>query len=206
MVFRSIQSLVMNSTEFQQGLYTYINAIHPCSRETLLELTERFTLFEARKGQLLTSKGDVENYMYFVLDGFQRVYYSDGNNKEATLYISSPLKLTGVADSFLLQTPSQYFLECITKSRFFRIRYDALNQLCTTNREIELLRTKLLVKTISSSLERITELHCFSSKERVKSFCSKSPRLVFTVPHKYVANYLSIDPTNYSKIWNSELL
>lgn len=196
----------MIPTEFQHQLREFIHSMHPCSPETLDEIFAKFTPYEAQRGQLLTSKGEVEHYMYFIVDGYQRVYFHDGENKEATLYLSSPMRLTGVADSFLLQSPSRYFLECITRSRFYRIRYEDLEGLCAKYKEIEHLKTQLLVRTISSSLERITELHCYSSKERVRSLCTKSPALVSTIPHKYVANYLSIDPTNYSKIWNSVIL
>src|SRR5690606_24095175 len=47
------------------------------------------------------------------------------------------------------------------------------------------------------------ELHSMTIEERYKSFCQRSSHLLQLVPHKYIASYLGIDPTNFSKLFNT---
>jgi hypothetical protein len=46
------------------------------------------------------------------------------------------------------------------------------------------------------------DLRALSIEDRYKNFCRKSPDLLHLVPHKYIASYLGIDPTNFSKLFN----
>ena len=67
---------------------------------------------------LLTVEGTTEKYLYFVLEGVQRAYSVSNEGREATLVFTYPYSFSGVADSFLLQQPSRYFLETLTPSVF----------------------------------------------------------------------------------------
>jgi hypothetical protein len=40
-------------------------------------------------------------------------------------------------------------------------------------------------------------------EERYKDFMKTSPQLINQIPHKEIANYLKIDPTNFSKLLNT---
>jgi hypothetical protein len=40
-------------------------------------------------------------------------------------------------------------------------------------------------------------------EERYKAFCRRSAHLLQRVPHKYIASYLGIDATNFSKLYNT---
>jgi hypothetical protein len=51
-------------------------------------------------------------------------------------------------------------------------------------------------------LQRLAELQCFSSEEKFRSLLQRSPHILQLVPHKYLANYLGIDATNFSKFIN----
>jgi hypothetical protein len=47
------------------------------------------------------------------------------------------------------------------------------------------------------------ELQCFSSEEKFKALLRRSPHILGLVPHKYLADYLGINATNFSKLLNS---
>ena len=51
-------------------------------------------------------------------------------------------------------------------------------------------------------LERLVELQCFSAEEKFRKLLRRSPHLLQLVPHKYLANYLGMDATNFSKLIN----
>ncbi len=55
--------------------------------------------FSARRKTPITVAGEVENYLYFVVEGVQRVYYFDDQNREATLVFTYATSFGGVLDS-----------------------------------------------------------------------------------------------------------
>jgi hypothetical protein len=46
-------------------------------------------------------------------------------------------------------------------------------------------------------------LHSLSIEDRYRIFTQRSAFLLQLVPHKYIASYLHIDPTNFSKLFNT---
>ena len=67
---------------------------------------------------------------------------------------------------------------------------------------VEQLIQKGLVQALSGVLERLVEVQSFSSEERFLKLLKRSPHILQLIPHKYLANYLGIDPTNFSKLIN----
>ncbi len=161
-----------------------------------------FIIFEARRKDLLTTPGEVERYLYFVVEGVQRVYYLDDQDREATLVFTYAPSFGGVIDAMVLGQPAKFGYETLTPSVFLRAPY----------REIEKLRTEIpaldhmfqtgVMQALSGILDRLAEVQCFSSEDRFRSLMSRSPHLLRLIPHKYIANYLGIDPTNFSKLIN----
>jgi hypothetical protein len=49
-------------------------------------------------------------------------------------------------------------------------------------------------------LERMVEIQCFTAEEKFKALLKRSPHILNLIPHKYIANYLCIDATNFSKL------
>lgn len=156
-----------------------------------------------KRKTIITQKGQVERYLYFVTEGVQRVYYDDEQDREATLIFSYPYSFTGVLDSFMLQTPSRYTFETLTNSVLLKTSYQQFQEITEQYPEINLFVNKAMNHVTSGLLERITELQCFSSEEKFRQLLLRSPHILQHVPHKYLANYLGIDPTNFSKLINN---
>jgi hypothetical protein len=49
-------------------------------------------------------------------------------------------------------------------------------------------------------IERQIELTCFSAEEKFKTLLHRSPHVLQLIPHKYLASYLGIDPSTFSKL------
>jgi hypothetical protein len=61
---------------------------------------------------------------------------------------------------------------------------------------------KGLSGVISGLEERLVEVQSFSSEEKFRALLKRSPHILQLVPHKYLASYLGIDATNFSKLIN----
>lgn len=157
---------------------------------------------EAKRKEILTVAGDTEKYLYFVNEGVQRVFYLDETGREATIVFTYAPSFGGVIDSFMMQRNSLYNYETLTPSRFLRTTYDELHQLMKQHESIESMILQGITQAMSGILERLVELQCYSSEEKFRKLLLRSPHILQLVPHKYLANYLGIDATNFSKLMN----
>jgi CRP-like cAMP-binding protein len=181
-------------------LKTFISKMHPLTVKELEAFTANWQPLTVKRKTMLTAAGETERYLYFVIEGVQRAFYLGDENKEATIVFTYPPSFSGVADSFLTQTPSLYFLETITASRFLRISYDEVQQLIKIHPSIQQLFFKATAFALKGALERHIELQCYTNEEKFKTLLKRSPHILNLVPHKYLASYLGMDATNFSKL------
>lgn len=183
-------------------LQNLVNHIHPLPAKEWALFSGAWQPYTASRRELITASGTTEKYLYFVLEGVQRVYYFDEAEREATIVFSYPPSFGGVLDSFLLQKPSAYSFEALTPSTFLRAPFAAIDSLMQEYHSINTLIRKGVCGILPGLLERLVELQCFSSEEKFRRLLKRSPHILQWVPHKYLANYLGINPTNFSKLMN----
>ncbi|GAB3011730.1 Crp/Fnr family transcriptional regulator [Spirosoma pulveris] len=184
-------------------LKALVQGIHPLVEQDLDDFISIWQPFIASRKQQLTLAGQTENYLYFVVDGVQRVYYLDQQDREATLVFSYPPSFGGVVDSFLLQQPSRYYYETLTPSNFLRATFSSLQTVMQRRPAVETMIRLGITHAMSGVLERLVEIQCFSSTDKFRTLLQRSPHILQLVPHKYLANYIGVDPTNFSKLINS---
>ena len=180
-----------------------VTAIQPLSETEWNTFSSIWTECSAKRKEQLTVIGEREKYLYFVIEGIQRVYYFDDQNREATLVFTYAPSFGGVLDSLMMQQPSKYYYETLTPSKFLRTPAQELHALIDRYPSIEKLIRKGITASLSGLLERLVELQCFTSEERFRKLLERSPHILQLIPHKYLANYIGIDATNFSKLINS---
>jgi hypothetical protein len=183
-------------------LRQFITAIKPLSEAAWEDFAAIWQPFEARRKTLLTAAGAIEKHLYFVTDGVQRAFYIHGD-KDATLVFTYPFSFSGVADSFLTGNPSRYYLETLTTSSFLRTTSTQLQPLIDKHRDLERCIFRATAFALEGVLQRQIEMQCFSAEEKFKALLHRSPHVLRLIPHKYLASYLAIDPTTFSKLLGS---
>lgn len=181
-------------------LANFITGLHPLKEEELADFVSSFQPFSCKRKTILTAVGETERYLYFVLEGVQRSYYVGKDKEEATIVFTYAHSFSGVADSFLTQTPSLYFLETLTTSSFLRTSYKQVEALMLKYPNIQALILKATAFALKGVLERQVELQCFSAEEKFRKLLSRSPQVLNLIPHKYLASYLGIDASTFSKL------
>ena len=155
-----------------------------------------------KKGDLITVPGQIQRNLYFVNSGVQMSYYQDDGKIYALVFMYAP-RLCAIPDSFSFQTPSKYHLTCLTDSELSYISFDELQGLVNQSQSIERLFRKMTEAMLGEMIDLHIEMRALTIEERYRSFCRKNPHLLHLVPHKYLASYLGIDPTNFSKLFNN---
>lgn len=178
------------------------DAVQPLSTAAWADFAAIWEPYTAKRKEVITTQGSTEKYLYFVTEGVQRIYYFDEQGREATIIFTYAPSFGGVLDSLLMQQPSKYYCEALTASTFIRAKNSDLQRLMLQHKEIETLIRQGVTASLSGVLERLVELQCFSSEEKFRKLLQRSPHILQMVPHKYLANYLGIDATNFSKLIN----
>jgi CRP-like cAMP-binding protein len=179
----------------------YLSQIWPdLPTEVLADLSAVFHKHTAKRKTVLTTEGEVEKYLYLVLEGVQRAYAIGADGREATLVFTYAPSFSGVADSFLLQKPSRYWFETLTPSVFFRTSFADFDAILQKHPLLERKLRIALSETLEGILVRQIELQSFTAEQRFRVLMARSPHLLQLVPHKYIANYLGMDATNFSKL------
>lgn len=159
--------------------------------------------YNCKRKTVLTAAGETERYLYFVIDGVQRSYYVEESGKEATIVFTYPPSFSGVADSFLTQTPSFYFFETLTASSFLRTTHTQLAALMQQYPQIQAMVLKATAFALKGVLQRQIDIQCYTAEEKFKALLGRSPHLLQIIPHKYLAQYVGMDAATFSKLLNT---
>lgn len=183
-----------------QQLQQFIWPIHALKADEMESFLSIWEPHGCKRKEVLTAPGQTERYLYFVLEGVQRCYCFTPGGAEATIVFTYPPSFSGVADSFLTQTPSLYTLEALTASRFLRTTYLQLDRLTRQYPNIQTLLLKATAFVLKGVLERQVELQYYSAEEKFRTLLRRSPHVLNLIPHKYLSSYLGIDPATFSKL------
>ncbi len=167
------------------------------------EFMQAWDIIEVHRKVVLTPIGGYERYLYFVLEGVQRVYAVDDEGRESTLAFMYPYSFAGVADAFLLKKKARYAFETITPSKFLRMSHTRLEVLLQRYPIVQETMLHLTAMALEGVLSRQIELQSLTSEQKFRVLMARSPHLLTLVPHKYIASYLGMDATNFSKFMNA---
>jgi CRP-like cAMP-binding protein len=181
--------------------YDYFRQFHDISPADFKLLTGKLKSRSCSKGEFLVVPGQIQKELFFVKSGVQMSYF-DANDKIHVIAFTYSPNLCAIPESFSFQTPSKYFLSCLTDSELEYITFPELRTLFDQCQQIERLFRRITEAVLAGVIDRHTHLHSMTIEERFTTFCRRSPHLLQLVPHKYIASYLSIDATNFSKLFN----
>jgi CRP-like cAMP-binding protein len=186
-----------------EALRKTIQAIYPLPPEDWEVFSGSWKVKTMNRKQVITVAGQQENNLYFVTSGVQRVFYLDEQGREATILFTYAPSFGGVINSLLLRQPSKYYYETLSNSSFLQLSFQQLETIMKSRPSVEAFIRKALSISLSGLLERIVDLQCLGSEEKFRKLLQRSPHILQLVPHKYLASYLGMDATNFSKLLNS---
>jgi CRP-like cAMP-binding protein len=181
-----------------------VDAVYQLPDEDWIAFSDCWFKISVGKNQTLTVAGNIEAYLYFVVEGVQRIFFlDDKKDREATLIFTYSPSFGGVIDSLLSQQPSRYYYETLSPSVLLVIPQDKFLALTNKSPALNKFVTKALTISLSGVLEGMMERQLFTSEEKFRKLLQRSPHILQLVPQKYLANYIGIDATNFSKLMNT---
>ena len=181
--------------------HDYLKQFYPIDTASYDLLKTKLRPKAFRKGDFIIVPGQIQRELYFINNGVQ-MSYSEHEGKPTVIAFTYPPNLCAIPESFSFQVPSKCFLTCLTDSEMEYITYAELMELFDKSQQVERLFMRTTEAVLAGMINRHMELHSLTIEERYRIFCKRSPHLLQLVPHKFIASYLGISPTNFSKLYN----
>ncbi|NAW51911.1 cyclic nucleotide-binding domain-containing protein [Elizabethkingia argentiflava] len=175
--------------------------------DSIIQLTdEEFSYYlsklsykEYKKGEIITKKGSIENYAYYVQKGIVRRFIDKGEG-DLTFYFSFEHDFVCAYDSFITQTPCRYMLQALENTSVMRMSWQDVQDLYRQSLKWERIGRILNEKAYLERAEREFSLLAQSPQERYESLFQQNREVIKRVPLKYIASYIGITPQALSRI------
>jgi len=177
----------------------FLNSIVPFPDNDWALFNKRLTYKEFEKNELLLRAGEVENFMYFLVDGVTRIFQLK-NDAEYTLRFNFPITAFNSYASFITQTPSIINVEAITDVKVLRISYNDMQSLYNDSKMAERLGRRLIELLYVQREIKELQMHSKTAEDYYCELLEANDSLVQHIPQKYLASYLGITPESLSRI------
>ena len=160
---------------------------------------------QLKKKELILQESKVCKNWYFVEKGCLRMYFI---NKKGVEQISQ-FALDGwwISDyqSFINQSPSDYYIQAIEESRIVSIDNQILDILLNEIPQLEKYFRIMMQKAIAGAQVRSKLLYEMSKEEFYFHFSTSFPEFMLRVPQYMIASYLGLTPEYLSELRKKKL-
>jgi CRP-like cAMP-binding protein len=170
------------------------------SPEDIANIQEHFIPFEVNRNTVVEEQNKIPEYLYFLNNGFMRLFYYDESGEEQTTFLCSPSNFIASFSSLINQTKASENVECITDCKLLKIAQVDAKQLVDKSEMFRNFFLKMLEKSISSAALRANDLALLTAEQRYQKMMDQQPYFIQNIPLQYIASFLGIKPQSLSRI------
>ena len=181
-------------------LRQYIEQISPLTNETWTVVAALFREQTLPKQGHFALAGRVETSAAYLTDGILRAYYrnADGQEYNKTFFVADDF--IGAFSSLVTGQPNAINIQALTPCCLVVADYAALTAFYDRYPDWERFSRRLAEQYFVYKEQREVELALLNADERYLRFREEYPGLEQFIPQYQVASYLSITPTQLSRI------
>lgn len=181
----------------------YIKRIKDASNqldpEIFSELEEVFVDKKFSKGAYLLRPGQICSSHLLIKEGIARKFYFNGQ-KEITTEIYFHDDVAVSLDSYIMQKPSDVYIEAITELEVTIIDYRRFHKLTLKYPEVMML-DKMFIEYYAVWFEqRLKEFQTMDASHRYLRLLEKEPKIIQFLPVTIIASYLNVSLETLSRI------
>jgi len=180
-------------------LLTYLNTIRPLSLPLSDRIERIFTLRRFRTNSFLLREGDILDQNWFVVSGLVRCFFVQKDADISRCFLQKDdLLLTDLAFPEGQRSPA--YLQALHDSTVLSCSRHEFNRLYHDYPEFEHHGRILIMRCLVRTYAVLDGIRMHSAKERYLFLEQNFPELLQSVPHKYLASYISLHEITLSKI------
>lgn len=151
------------------------------------------------KHTLLVNEGQTARQLYFTQSGFVRVF-SQTDGVDITSHLNCPPGFVTSFTSFINQTPSPDYVECVTDAELLGITRPNLDRLYTQSPNLAEFGRLIYEQSLAYNEQRTKDLVTLTAEQRYLKLLKTYPAIVQNVPLQYIASFIGIKPESLSRI------
>ncbi|MEJ5144397.1 Crp/Fnr family transcriptional regulator [Sphingobacterium sp. MYb388] len=182
------------------NLIALISTYARFSETDIAIIKSKFTQHKFKQKEYILEEGQVSTHLHFIAIGLVRIFYvKDG--KEITSYLSSDNGFVSSYSSFINQSKSYEYIQCLEKSQTLAITYKDMQELYEAVPQWERIGRFFSEQNVLCLADRLLKLQSILAKEKYLEFLkTSSEKIVQRTPLIHIASYLGITPESLSRI------
>jgi CRP/FNR family transcriptional regulator, anaerobic regulatory protein len=184
----------------------YINQFKDYCKKYIDFLPEEFEFFEQtvdfidiKKKDFLLKAGEVENYMYYVIEGAFRHYLVKDGKEICTDFVFPDTMMSSFI-SFGAKKPSMINIQALADAKVMRISKQNVDKFNDFSRNSERFTRQTMEILYTQKALREISLISTTAEERYLKLLQKQPKIEKIIAVKDLATYLGIHPESLSRI------
>lgn len=154
---------------------------------------------EYKKKSLILKMGQKENYLSFIQIGIVRKYVPKEFD-DITFDFAFPGNFVTAYESFITQQPSSYQIEALTNTVLWSISFNDLQIIYKNTQVGNTIGRLSSEKQFINKAKRELCLLTLTAEEHYLNLLIEQPKLLQSIPLKYIASYIGITPQALSRI------
>lgn len=188
------------SISMHDKLLQYIGSEHNFSQEETEAVKRYFEPVKFSRNTIIEEAGKIPGYLYYIVSGYLRLFYTDQNGNEVTTHINCPPGFFTSYSHFINATISEDYVECITDCELLRITKKDLDNLVRESQTMKDFSISVFQQSIAYNENRSRELSVLNAEERYLKLIKDYPEIIQNVPIQYIASFLGMKPESLSRI------
>jgi CRP/FNR family transcriptional regulator, anaerobic regulatory protein len=184
----------------QKTLIQNIRKVVDLSEGEVVAFNQFVEMHQFKKKEFLNQESSVCKQLYFVEKGCLRMYFI--NNKGVEQISQFALDGWWISDyqSFMNNTPSDYYIQAIEESIIASINNQNLEKLLIELPQLEKYFRIVMQKAVAAAQHRSKLLYEMSKEEFYVHFSTSFPEFMLRVPQYMIASYLGLTPEYLSEL------
>lgn len=183
-----------------ETLYQKITATIPLTLEDKALGEQYFEPITATKASLLARQGHPPSHLYFIQEGFMRLFYINEKGVEVTTRICGAGDFITPYLSYIHQKPAKVNTQAITDVILLGLSPGSLQALISKSTYWQQFSLIIFEQAIETIEQRADDLATLTATERYAKLLLHFPTVLQYVPIQYIASFLGMKPESLSRI------
>lgn len=184
----------------KKHLEDFFNSKLEMRDEILKEISSHFQERRISKNDLFLEMGKISNEYGFLIEGYMRAYTFNPEGEEITTNIYCPKEMVLEPMSFFKRVPAKENIQAISDCIYYSINFETINKLFHSIPEFREMGRSMLVGLLVEQKFRSLSLINDKAEHRYEILLQQKREMFQHVPLKYIASYLGITDTSFSRI------
>lgn len=177
-----------------------IDQISPLSKEPCEALMDCFSPTTLEKNAFFVQEGEYATQIGFLHEGIVRAYFVNSEGKEYNKQFFVGPSIIGAYTSLLTKQPNKIAQQALTHCQILVANYAAIEPLYERFHEIERFGRKIAEYYFLEKEKKEIEMALLDATQRYLILRETFPQIETIIPQHHIASYLSISPTQLSRI------